>query len=888
MTRLWDWEREHGSRVLRKTTLEGELGGAERIVRNHVDRALAGLGAEEVETATDIFHDLVTPSGVKVAHTAEDLAQMSAHSEDTVESVVRKLYVERILRAVDPAPGTTNARYELFHDRLAAPVLEWRVQQENARLERAKREAELEAHTQRAQARRFKRRARIMLGLAISLLVLLAAVVVLLQYARDKSATASRENRVATSFGLTTRAQSQLTSRPDVSLLLYLAAYGESPQPAAERNLVATLQSLRRSAAIGVLHGHTDAVASLAFSPRGTTLASASSDRAIRLWTVTPAAHYPLGPPLRADGPLYSVAFSPNGETLASGSFNHVIVWSVRRHAELDEIRYQSGAINTVAFAARGNLLAAGGSDGTVLLWNAVTHQRTLLTVPGGASVRSVAFNPSGDVLAAGSGRSVALWNVGTRQQLGQPLTGPTGPVYSVAFSPDRRTIAAGGESGTIVRWDVTSHRERPPTLISRKAVFGIAFSPDGQALAAGETGTTVVWNLAGGHIRRQGLPGHRGGIYGVAFSPDGHVLASAGADRTITLWDYPVPPRFGIPLVRHPGPVKAVAISPDGLTIASGDADGMIFLTNRPTGKLERILNAGAGAGRVRQLAFERAGRVLVAAYDDGTIRLWDLATGRQLGAPLRGHFGPVDAIALDPAGTVLASGGADGTVRLWDLRSHRELGRPLRAATGRVFAVAFSPNGRVLASGGDGRAIRLWNPRTGLPLDPPLIAQDDSVFTLAFSPGGRVLAAGGADDTIHLWAVHPHAYAPSGTLTGHSSYVRSIAFSPDGQTLASGSTDTTIRLWDVATGIELGTPLTGDGGAVEDIVSSNDGQFLVSGSLDQTVRLWQAVRLPGSVAELRHRVCSFVGAGLSRAEWAQYASNIPYRQACPRSTPS
>jgi len=64
--------------------------------------------------------------------------------------------------------------------------------------------------------------------------------------------------------------------------------------------------------------------------------------------------------------------------------------------------------------------------------------------------------------------------------------------------------------------------------------------------------------------------------------------------------------------------------------------------------------------------------------------------------------------------------------------------------------------------------------------------------------------------------------------------------------------------------------------------------GQFLVSGSVDQTVRLWQAVRLPGSVAELRHRVCSFVGAGLSRAEWAQYASNIPYRQACPRSTPS
>ena len=160
---------------------------------------------------------------MKVAHTARDLAQMSAHSETTVGSVLERLYEERIVRAVDPAPGSSEARYEIFHDRLAVPILDWRQQRENARLDRARQRAEQEADVQRTQARRFKRRARIMFALAVGLLALLVAVVVLLGYARSQSDTAKREKTAAlrgtaeaTYFGLTARAQSQLSTRPDV------------------------------------------------------------------------------------------------------------------------------------------------------------------------------------------------------------------------------------------------------------------------------------------------------------------------------------------------------------------------------------------------------------------------------------------------------------------------------------------------------------------------------------------------------------------------------------------------------------------------------------------------------------------------------------------------
>ena len=123
---------------------------------------------------------------------------------------------------------------------------------------------------------------------------------------------------------------------------------------------------------------------------------------------------------------------------------------------------------------------------------------------------------------------------------------------------------------------------------------------------------------------------------------------------------------------------------------------------------------------------------------------------------------------------------------------------------------------------------------------------------------------------------------------MTGDSNFVRSVAFSPDGKTLASGSTDTTVRLWDVAAGTELGSPLDADTGSVESVAFRTDGRLLASASVDGTVRLWPAVTQPLSFGALTAEVCRFLGAGLSRAEWSEYAAGISYRQTCPRSTPS
>ena len=450
--------------------------------------------------------------------------------------------------------------------------------------------------------------------------------------------------------------------------------------------------------------------------------------------------------------------------------------------------------------------------------------------------VLAVAFRPGGLFAATGGGDgTIRVWDVGTGEQRIQ-LEGHTGPVKSVAYSPDGRVIASAGDDWTVRIWDADTGEQRAQLTGHTGPVGSVMYNRRGDWIASASADRTVrIWDAdTGGQLRH--LTPRPGALNAVAFSPDGELIACAGNDLAVWIWRIRAtsdPEQ----LTGHASKVNTVAFSPDGSLIASAGADRSIKIWDPRTGEMRSELSGALAS--VNSVAFSPGGQAIASAGDNGKVLIWDLASGQP--RELVGHDArvKVNCVAYNPAApAVVATASDDGTARVWEVASRKEL-QQLNGHTGPITSVAYSPDGDAIATVGADKQVRIWDAGTGNGRTPPL-SNSRPVTAMAYSPRRASARMVTVDEgaTVRIWDLTSRRYQEP--EEGHEDSVCAVAFRLDGSAFATASDDQTILIWDAATGRPV-KRLRGHRGPVSSVAYRGDGT-IVSGGRDGTVRVWKS----------------------------------------------
>jgi WD40 repeat protein len=884
MTRLWAETMRAGSDVLRLEVLD-RLGGAERIVRTHLDEAMQALPPGEQDVAARVFHHLVTPSGTKIAHTASDLAEYEDVPERELSGVLEKLAAGsvRILRPVaSPAGAPDQHRYEIFHDVLAAAILDWRnryaLAKEQAAAERELAERLEEESRKKRQARELaaveRRRARRARAAAGALALLLVLTTVLAFLALSNSQAARRQQRNATSRALVAQALGRLDIDPAQSIRLSLDALSSRHTPEAEEAL---RRSITQSHLRKVLRGHTEAANGAAFSPDGRLLVTASDDATARVWEVSTGR---LVAVLRGhSGPVVTAAFGPQqaqSVVVTGGVDGTARVWDAHTGRQLASLGHEPD-VAWPMLTKDGRLLLTWSRHGTARVWD--WQARRQLAAFSRGTIEGASISSDGRFVAASTtGRRLRLWEMGSRAERSSEKDniGLRPPI----FSPDGTTVMVGDDYQRLYQWNwraggrleefstiyitnrlydyrfsrdgrqVVVAGDKHAELLDAKSgellsYFGeyrdwvqtASFSPDGKmVVVASADGTASVWESRSTSqflgARTAELRGHSGQVIDAAFSPDGRLVATASLDGTARIWQV----RDARVLHGEYGRMLDAEFSHDAHYIATGGSDLTARIWDATTLRPVRVL--GPMDNEVDQATFSRDGKLLVTVEDQANApRVWSVATGKEAATldptatGLSQH--PAD---ISPDGTLVVAGDLDGSVRIWDARSGHQVRQFNDVDQTSLSSARFSPDGRLLVTGGGDRVGRILDASSGRVIR-TLGGHTGIIQSARFSPNGTLALTASDDRTVRVWD------AASGrqlrVLTGAPSGLMDASFSADGRLVISGGADAITLVWEWASGRTLAI-LHEHGDRVNSVAFSPDGQQILSASDDTTTKLY------------------------------------------------
>jgi serine/threonine-protein kinase len=553
--------------------------------------------------------------------------------------------------------------------------------------------------------------------------------------------------------------------------------------------------------------------------------------------------------------PVGCVAVSLDERLIAGGGLDNAVrVWDARTGEQRASFRLSGNGVSAVTFCSDGRLIAvaiAAGKPPDVREWDSSNGQILARDLPGIEGADAVDVSPDGRTLAvrywkrAASGMvgGVQLWNLALNE-LGRDLPSKT-PITAWAWSRDGMTLATAAGK-LIAVWDVSSGREQSSWAAHDAVTTCLAVSRDGAQVASASTqwsrgkgGEVRVWDALGGKqlaVLHTAEP-----PASLAFGPEDLLAVGTGQAQVghIEIHDWAKGESLSV-LKGHGGPVMALAFGGDGRTLASGGSDHTVRIWDVDAGKERNPLSRQHGpASRVVFAPDSRSLAVLIGPWEPH-VRLLDLAAGQERDLPTD-HRGGITAVGFTAGGKAAAWGPWGATV--WDA-ANGQVTAQLNAPGDTKLWGELAPDGRTVAAANTkAPTIALWDIVAPAASGPKLTlpGHKGTLTALTFAPDGKTLATAGTDRTVILWNI-----AQSGretpllrfSLSGHRDSVVALAFSADSRLLASASPDGAVLLHETAGGVERAT-LSAPAGVVGSLLFSPDGKTLAGWS-HHGLRLW------------------------------------------------
>jgi WD40 repeat protein len=837
LTRLWEEETRHGSDLLRLSTLR-ELGGAQEIVRQHLDRVVHLFGADELEVMVDAFGHLVTPSGSKIAHTASDLAEITDNDPVVMAEVLRRLCRgdQRILREVPGPVDQVDAepRFEIFHDVLALAVLDWRrrwvtdatAKAQQAQLVAAKEEAELESR----EARRRLRRAR----LVVSGLGLLVAACVVLGLLAVNQRNAAAQNSALDEM------KTLLNSDPSAALEAGLREWA----PGRSAEYEDTFRTVVDAADTEVKLVLGSPVVASFFVP-DRMLVTISEDGFVRLWQgrisrgrfeVSPTPVSAFDVTRSRTGKVTSVGLAGDQRYVALSTNDGKAYVAELSSGKVRNLTNSTGTLTVVTpDQGDGEFVAAYDNEGLAELYD-VTNLRRVELPAFDSNVWSVVFDPSGRYLAAFTKDSRAgVWDLGSRRlakfakvrlESGDTIDQIDGAFTSWDDGRPRLALSVTprSQTGDVEQqlWDVSRKRAPDPGSFGALAVSDMVASDKGSVLvihgdfvarltesselfwegyedetdlvtsvgsAPGDKRRVAMGNRSGdaqlfesgiGALRR--YLGHRGLITSIRFSSDGQHVATSSVDGTVRIWEAPArniiweaePIEFW---GSRPGVIRA-RYTPNGKYVFGADEVGTVVRIGRN------------GSTTKRKLARDSLAQTIDPAPDGSMAVVVPQEPAKTV---LFAKFGSSEAPSLRPSADELTAarwnpndgraqivgGTARNTLELWSTSTGRRTTVNLGDRRFAVQALEYSEDGSRIVSISENGGIRLINAADG-EVEKSWTAPRSN--TVDISSDGRYVVTAGDDQKVRIWDTE-HVNRPVHVLAqaGSRGFIETVALSVD-----------------------------------------------------------------------------------------------------------